>query len=79
MRKMLSAALWSRCRLVPQSGPVCQRTDKPLRTITPQPEQACEVSAGGPAITRFPAHAALQERMVSTLPQPAALLRWARG
>jgi hypothetical protein len=34
---MFLAALWSRCRLVPQSGQECQRTDKPLETVTPQP------------------------------------------
>src|SRR5262249_39710602 len=33
---MFLAALWSRCRLVPQSGQECQRTDKPLATMTPQ-------------------------------------------
>ena len=27
---MFLAALWSRCRLVPHSGQVCQRTDKPF-------------------------------------------------
>ena len=55
---MLRAALWSRCRLVPQSGHACQRTDKPLCTSTPQPEQAWLVYAGGTATTVFPAAAA---------------------
>ena len=43
---MFLAALWSRCRLVPQSGHACQRTDKPLRTTAPQPLQACEGKRG---------------------------------
>ena len=38
-RSIFLAALWSRCRLVPQSGQECQRTDKPFLTTTPQPEQ----------------------------------------
>src|SRR5260370_186859 len=42
-RKIFSAALWSRCNLIPQSGQECHRTDKLLTTIMPQPEQACEV------------------------------------
>ena len=37
---MFLAALWSRCRLVPQSGHECQRTDKPFETMTPQPLQS---------------------------------------
>ncbi len=55
---MFLAALWSLCRLVPQSGQVCQRTDKPFETMTPQPEQVWLVSAGGTATTKRPAHAA---------------------
>src|SRR5215472_16520862 len=69
-RTMLSAALWPRCRLVPHCGHVCQRTDKPLYTKTPQLEQACEVNAGGPATTVFPASTALQDRMLKNAPQP---------
>src|SRR5262245_61158939 len=48
------AALWSRCKLVLQSRHACQRTDKSLWTSTPQPEQACEVEAGGTATTLRP-------------------------
>ena len=43
---MFFAALWSRCRLVPQSGQLCQRTDKPFWTTTPQPEHVWLVKAG---------------------------------
>jgi hypothetical protein len=35
---MFLAALWSRCKLVPHSGQMCQRTDKPLAMMMPQPE-----------------------------------------
>jgi hypothetical protein len=43
---MFLAALWSRWRLVPQSGQECQRTDKLLATRAPQPEQTWLVNAG---------------------------------
>ncbi len=36
-RSMFFAALWSRCRLVPQSGQECQRTDKSLGDDDPTP------------------------------------------
>src|SRR5215471_17323020 len=58
-RSMFLAALWSRCRLVPQSGQLCQRTDKPFDTMTPQPEHLWLVNAGLTACTRFPAPTAL--------------------
>src|SRR5215472_19357677 len=67
---MFSAAWWSRCRLVPHAGHACQRTDKPLMTNAPQPEQACEVNPGGTATTRFPAYAALAARMDKNPPPP---------
>jgi hypothetical protein len=38
--------------------------DKPVWTMTPQPEHACEVNAGGTATARFPAYAALKARML---------------
>ena len=47
------AALWSRCRLVPQSGQACQRTDKPLATRMPQPEHVWLVNAGLTPTTRL--------------------------
>ncbi len=58
-RSIFLAALWSLCRLVPHSGQVCQRMDKPLETTTPQPEHVWLVNAGLTAITERPAHAAL--------------------
>jgi hypothetical protein len=36
---MVAAALTSRWTLMPPSGQECQWTDKPVWTITPQPEQ----------------------------------------
>ncbi len=54
----------------------CQRTDKPLETSTPQPEQVWLVYAGWTATTHRPAHAALKVRMLrncSTSPHPDAL------
>jgi hypothetical protein len=71
-RSMLLAALWSRWRLVPQSRQVCQQTDKSVATSTPQPEQIWLVSAAGTATTCFPAHAALNARMVRNSLQPIA-------
>jgi hypothetical protein len=53
---MFLAALWSRCELAPQSGQECQRTEKPLWTITPLPEQAWLVEAGGTATCPFPTY-----------------------
>ena len=47
---MFLAALSSRCRLAPQSGQECHRTDTPLATRTPQPEHiwlACRLRHGG--------------------------------
>src|SRR5262249_41953207 len=78
-RSKFLAALWFRCRLVPHSGQECQRTDKPLETSTPQPEQIWLVSAGGTAMARFPAYAALKARMLRNAAQPASwmdLARW---
>ncbi len=75
---MFLAALWSRCRLVPQSGHECQRTDKPFETRTPQPEQACDVYAGLTATTERPAHAALKLRMLKKLLHPASEMLFAR-
>src|SRR5260370_7284106 len=69
---MFSAALWSRWRLVPQSGHSCHRTDKPLETRTPQPEQAWLVYAGLTACTRFPALSALKVRMAMNALHPAS-------
>jgi hypothetical protein len=69
---MFTAALWSRCRLSPQSGQECQRTDKPLATIAPQAEHAWQVNAGLTACARFPALAALKVRMDRNALQPAA-------
>jgi hypothetical protein len=43
---MFLAAFWSLCRLVPQSGQLCQRTDKPFETVTPQPEHLWLANAG---------------------------------
>src|SRR5262245_60468141 len=76
---MFRAALWSGCRRVPHSGHSCHRTDKPFWTRTPQPEQACEVEAGGTATPLRPAHAALKARMLKHWDQPASeidLARW---
>ncbi|HEX9413785.1 MAG TPA: hypothetical protein VF916_09815, partial [Ktedonobacterales bacterium] len=66
------AAWWSRCRLVPQSGQVCQRMDTPLATSTPQPEPIWLVSAGGTATTERPAHTALKLRMLKNALHPAS-------
>src|SRR5262245_20988697 len=79
---MFLAALWSRCRLVHHSGQECQRTDKPLATILPQPEHFWLVNAGSTAITERPAHASLKLRMVKNILQPASwmlLARWCSG
>src|SRR5215472_12942125 len=40
-RSMFLAALWSRCRRVPQVGQECHRTERPLETSSPHlgPEQ----------------------------------------
>ena len=67
---MLSTALWSRYRLVPQSGQECQRTERPFCTIIPQfgPEHFWLVNAGWTACTRFPAFAALKVRMARNPP-----------
>src|SRR5262245_59276529 len=72
------AALWSRCRLAPQSGQECQRTDKPFWTITPHPLQVCDVYAGLTAMILRPAYAALCVRMVRNAPHPASLIDFAR-
>jgi hypothetical protein len=63
---------------VPQSGQECQRTDKPLATITPQTEQVWVVEAGDTATTERPAHAALKLRMLKNADQPASVLLLAR-
>jgi hypothetical protein len=75
---MFLAALWSRCRLVPQSGQVCQRTDKPFTTMAPQPEHVWLVNAGMTATTERSAHAALKLRMPKNALQPASAMDWAR-
>jgi hypothetical protein len=36
-RSLFFAAIWSGCRLVPQSGQLCQGMDKPFETSAPQP------------------------------------------
>ena len=72
------AALWSRCRLVPHSGQLCQRTDKPLATNTPQPEHRWLVNAGLTTCTRFPAHAALKARIPKNCDHPASWIDLAR-
>jgi hypothetical protein len=75
---MVVAALWSRCRLVPQSGQECQRTDKPLWTTAPHPEHVWLVNAGSTAGTRFPALAALKVRRARNALQPASAMLLAR-
>jgi hypothetical protein len=75
---MFFAALWSRCRLVPHAGQLCQRTDKPFCTTTPQPEHVWLVEAGFTATTRFPAHAALKARMLRNPLHPASAMDLAR-
>jgi hypothetical protein len=77
-RSMFFAALWSRCRLVPQPGHECQRTDRPFWTRTPQPEHVWLVYAGGTPTARFPAHTALKARMLKKPLQPASLILLAR-
>ena len=79
-RRIFLAALWSRCRLVPHSGHACQRTDKPLETIAPQPgpEHRWLVNAGLTACTHFPAFAALEARMVKNALHLASAILLAR-
>src|SRR5262245_25651960 len=43
---MFLAALWSRGHSGPHSGQECPRTERPVATKTPQPEQAWLVNAG---------------------------------
>jgi hypothetical protein len=46
--------------------------------MTPQPEQAWLVNAGGTATTVFPAYAALQDRMRKKALHPASAIDFAR-
>src|SRR5260370_2944815 len=72
---MFFAALWSRCRLVPQSGQGCHPTERPFWTITPQPEQVWLGLAGGTATTRFPAHTAFEaKRLRQALHPPSPMV-----
>ena len=70
--RMFSAALWSRCRLVPHSGHACQRTERPFCTIAPQPcpEHRWLLNAGLTATTCFPALAALKARIAQERAPP---------
>src|SRR5262249_32320938 len=58
-RSLYFAALRARCRLVPQSGLSCLRTDKPMATSAPRPERFRLVNAEFTPTTCLPAHAAL--------------------
>jgi len=52
--------------LAPQSGQVCQRTERPRWTIAPQPEQVWLVSAGGWSLVQPVRHDGARPRHVVT-------------
>src|SRR5262249_22903565 len=69
---MLRAAFRSRSRMRPQFVQTRVRTESDLAMRSPQPEQSCDVYAGGTACTCLPAHAALKARMVRKWRHPAS-------
>src|SRR5215469_14615143 len=69
---MFFAAFASLSRISPQLVQTCVRMERLFFTISPPPEHACEVYAGGTATTHLPAHSALQVRIWPKLDHPAS-------
>jgi hypothetical protein len=69
---MFLAAFRSRSMTSPQVLQTCVRTRKDLWIRLPQPEQSCDVYAGGTASTRLPAHAAVYTRRDRRWRHPAS-------